>query len=53
MPDLEEIGQKIRNGLFEFSKHAVDQSILRKIQLNEINELFEGPELLEDYPHEK
>ena len=53
MPDIEEIRRKIRNGQFEFSKHAVDQSIIRKIEPNEITELFEGPELLEDYPYDK
>jgi hypothetical protein len=33
---IEEIRQKFSNGQFEFSKHALDQSILRRIQVQEV-----------------
>jgi hypothetical protein len=36
---IEEIRNKIANDEFEFSKHAVDQSILRGIQVGEIKEV--------------
>ncbi|MEA5507177.1 hypothetical protein VB735_29600 [Halotia wernerae UHCC 0503] len=35
---IEEIRQKISHEQFEFSKHAVDQSILRQVQVKEIRE---------------
>ncbi|MFN6569476.1 hypothetical protein [Dendronalium sp. ChiSLP03b] len=35
---LEEIRRKIVSNQFEFSKHAVDQSILRDIHIQEIKE---------------
>jgi hypothetical protein len=35
---IEEIRIKIEAGLFEFTKHAVDQSILRHISLTELRE---------------
>ena len=36
MPNIEEIRNKITSEQFELSKHAVDQSIIRKIRLHEI-----------------
>ena len=50
---LEEIHEKISAGEFEFSKHAVDQSILRHITLREIREAIAGGEIIEDYPDDK
>jgi hypothetical protein len=38
MPNIEEIRNKIISEQFELSKHAVDQSIIRKIRLHEIVE---------------
>jgi RNA processing factor Prp31 len=35
---IEEIRQKINGDQFEFSKHAVDQSILRGIRVQEVIE---------------
>jgi hypothetical protein len=35
---IEEIRQKISDDRFEFSKHALDQSILRKILVREVRE---------------
>ena len=50
---IEEIRDKIKLGLYEFSKHAVDQSILRHITTQEIREALEYGELIEDYPNDK
>ena len=50
---LEEICEKIRNGQFEFSQHAVDQSIIRHIRVQEIREAIEESEVIEDYPNDK
>lgn len=35
MPMIEDIQTKIANEQYEFSKHAVDQSIIRQIRLHE------------------
>ncbi|WP_119070280.1 DUF4258 domain-containing protein [Rubrobacter indicoceani] len=40
-----ELRKRIVEGSFEFSKHAVDQSILRKVR-----EAFASGEVIEDYP---
>jgi hypothetical protein len=50
---IEEIRGKIALGQFEFSKHAVDQSIVRCIALYEIREAIENSEIIEDYPDDK
>ena len=44
---------KIANGRFEFSQHAVDQSIIRHISVQEIREAFADSQILEDYPDDK
>ncbi len=38
---------------FKFSKHAVDQAILRDIAVQEIREAMETGEVIEDYPDDK
>ncbi|MEW6026261.1 MAG: DUF4258 domain-containing protein [Planctomycetota bacterium] len=38
---------------YEFSIHATDQSILRKISRREIHEAVETGEIIEDYPEDK
>lgn len=50
---IEEIRQKIRQNQFEFSQHAVDLSILRKISVQELREAIEQSEIIEDYPDDK
>ena len=47
---IRDIRAKIAEELFEFSKHAVDQSILRHITVEEIREAFSNGEIIEDYP---
>jgi hypothetical protein len=50
---IEEIRNKIANDEFEFSKHAVDQLILRGIQVGEIKEVVANGQVIEDYPDDK
>ncbi len=51
---LEEIKRKILRRQYEFSKHAVDQSIVREINVREMEEAVLGQsEFLEDYPEDK
>ena len=44
---------KIESGLYEFSKHAVDQSILRSISLGEVVESIRDAIIIENYPNDK
>ncbi len=50
---IDEIRKKVAANLFEFSKHAVDQSILRRISTDEIREAVAGGKIIEDYPADK
>ena len=50
---IEEIRAKVQAGQFEFSKHAVDQSILRRISVQELREAIASGEVIEDYPEDK
>jgi hypothetical protein len=47
------IQAKFANDEFEFSRHAVDQTILRVISVQEVCEAIRTAELLEDYPNDK
>ena len=49
----EQIRTKIELGQFEFSKHAVDQSIVRDISVQELREAIANGEIIEDYPDNK
>ena len=53
MSMIEELRQKFSDELFEFSKHAVDQTILRGISVQEIRESIHAGEIIEDYPDDK
>jgi hypothetical protein len=54
MERLNRIREKIRRRKYEFSKHAVDQSIVREISVTELEEVFAGEsEIIEDYPDDK
>lgn len=44
---IEEIRQKVADEKFEFSKHAVDQSILRQVQVQEIKEVIANGQVIE------
>jgi len=50
---IHEIRRKIDSDEFEFSKHAVDQSVIRGISVEEVREIFGGGEVIEDYPQDK
>lgn len=50
---IEQIRAKIQAGEFEFSKHAVDQSIARQISVQELREAIINSEIIEDYPNDK
>lgn len=48
-----EIQEKFVKEQFEFSRHALDRTILRMISVREIREAIQQAELLEDYPDDK
>lgn len=50
---LDDIGEKIRNDQFEFSRHATDRSIIRRISVQEVREAVINGEVIEDYPGDK
>jgi hypothetical protein len=50
---LEEIRDKALRGEFEFSQHAVDQAVLRQIEVRELREAMANAEIIEDYPLDK
>jgi|SRR5581483_2042904 hypothetical protein len=50
---IEDIRRKIQQGEFEFSKHAVDQSILRHISVKDVREAIATGQIIEDYPDDK
>jgi len=54
MSKIEDIRKKVRTDEFEFSKHAVDQSIIRRIKVQEVREaILRDSEIIEDYPDDK
>ena len=52
MAMIEEIRTKIAQDQSEFSQHAVDQSIIRHITVQEIREAVASGQILEDYPND-
>ena len=50
---IEAIRQKVAANDFEFLQHAVDQTILRHISVQEIREAFGTGKVIEDYPDDK
>lgn len=52
-PIVDDIRRKIEADQFELSKHAVDQSIVRRISLREIREAIGSGEIIEEYPEDK
>ena len=53
MSVIEEIRKKIEIDQFEFSRHAVHQSIIRRISVQEVREAIVNGEVIEDYPEDK
>lgn len=50
---IDEIRTKIAVDEYEFSKHAVDQTIIRRISVTEIRETISKGEIIENYPDDK
>ena len=51
---IQEILIKVKQRHYEYSKHAVDQSIIRDISVLELEEAVTGKsEIIEDYPDDK
>ncbi len=50
---IENIRKKIEIDLFELSKHAVDQSIIRRINVQDMKRVIANGEIIEDYPEDK
>jgi hypothetical protein len=51
---IQEIRAKIKRRQYEFSKHAVDQSIIREISVAEVEDAVVGQsEIIENYPEDK
>ena len=50
---IEQIRAKIAQGKFELTKHALDQSILRGISMQEFRDAIASAEIIEDYPDDK
>ena len=49
-----DIQEKIRSRCYEFSRHAVDQSVRRDISVGELEDALAGTiEIIEDYPDDK
>ncbi len=50
---IRKIQHKFAQNRFEFSKHAVDQTILREISVSEIRDAIFNGTVIEDYPDDK
>lgn len=50
---IADLRRKIESDQFELSKHAVDQSILRRISVQEVRKAIANGEIIEDYPDDK
>lgn len=50
---IDEIRRRVARGDVEFSQHAVDQSIIRHISVQELREAVAGGEVIEVYPDDK
>ena len=48
---VQQIRAKVDRGQFEYSQHALDQSIRRRIDVSDLREAMFAPELVEDYPN--
>ncbi len=53
MSMIDELRSKFSREEFEFSKHAVDQTILREISVQGIRDVIRFGEIIEDYPDDK
>jgi hypothetical protein len=51
--DLEGLKAKFRRDEFELSQHAVDQTLLRHVSVQELREAVATSQIIEDYPTDK
>ncbi len=50
---IEAIRQKVSENRLEYTQHAVDQSILRYVSVEELRQAIATGEIIEDYPDDK
>jgi hypothetical protein len=50
---IDKIREKVEAGEIEYSRHAVDQSILRRITVKDVRDAFGSAEIIEDYAEDK
>jgi len=50
---INQLRSKIAANQFEFSRHTLDQNILRGITVQELHEAIADGEVIEDYPDDK
>jgi len=50
---INQLRSKIAANQFEFSRHTLDQNILRGITVQELHEAIADGEVIEDYPNDK
>jgi len=50
---IDGIREKVAQGAFEFSQHAVDQMLQRHLTVQEVREAINVAEMIEDYPRDK
>jgi len=50
---INQLREKIAANQFEFSKHALDQSLLRGITVQELRKAIADGKVIEDYPDDK
>ncbi len=50
---ISQLRSKIAANQFEFTRHALDQSVLRGITIQELRETISNGEVIEDYPEDK
>lgn len=50
---IDSIRAKVGSGDFEYSLHAVNQTTLRRIAVQELREAIANGEVIEDYPNDK
>lgn len=54
MIQIAKIVEKIKHKKYEFSRHALDQSIIRGIGVSEMEQaILENAIIIEDYPNDK
>ena len=50
---IDSLRERIRDGRWELSQHAIDQAIRREIDLNELEDVFASGDVIEFYPDDK